>query len=177
MYESENCMLKNGNWKLILFPVLVVVLLVVIFVVVFTKGHPRTPATPAQVLNVIEENGFIGANITSDYQQKWEMGDELQNAIAFEDGDIRFDFFEFDSYKNAEHIRKQYRSYIRENRYDIPNIEVSEGAANYMLYTIKANGLYTICMRVDNTLVFAYCNEENAGKLNAIMIGIGYFDE
>ena len=57
------------------------------------------------------------------------------------------------------------------------NIEVSEGSANYMLYTIKANGLYTICMRVDNTLVFAYCNEENASKLNAIMIEIGYFDE
>jgi len=47
----------------------------------------------------------------------------------------------------------------------------------FFYYTIKANGLYTICMRVDNTLVFAYCNEQNAGKLNAIMIGIGYFDE
>lgn len=90
-------MFKNGNWKLILFPILVVVLLVVIFVVIFTKGHPRTPVTPEQVLSVIEENGFTGANITSDYQEKWDMGNELQNAIAFEDGDIRFDFFEFDS--------------------------------------------------------------------------------
>ena len=169
--------MKNGNIKLILFPILVVVLLAVILIAVFTKGHPKTPATVEKVFNAIEDNGFVGADITTDYQEKWDMGDELQSAIAFEDGDIRFDFFEFDSYKNAEHIRKQYRSYIRENRYDIPNIEVSEGAANYMLYTIKANGLYTICMRVDNTLVFAYCNEENASKLNAIMIEIGYFDE
>ena len=168
--------MKNGNIKLILFPILVVVLLAVILIAVFTKGHPKTPATVEKVFNAIENNGYISADITSDYQEKWDMGDELQSAIAFEDGDIRFDFFEFDSYKNAEHIRKQYRSYIRENRYDIPNIEVSEGVANYMLYTIKANGLYTICMRVDNTLVFAYCNEENANKLNAIMIEIGYFD-
>lgn len=170
-------MFKNGNIKLVLFPILVVVLLAVILIAVFTKGHPKTPATVEKVFHAIENNGFVGANITSDYQEKWGMGNELQNAIAFEDDDIRFDFFEFDSYTNAEHIRKQYRSYIRENRYDIPNIEVSEGAANYMLYTIKANGLYTICVRVDNTLVFAYCNEENASKLNAIMIEIGYFDE
>lgn len=169
-------MMKNSNIKLIIFPILVVVLLAVILIVVFTKGHPKTPATVENVFNAIENNGFIGADITSDYQEKWDMGNELQNAIAFEDNDIRFDFFVFDNDKNAEHIRKQYRSYIRENRYDIPNIEVSEGAANYMLYTIKANGLYTICMRVDNTLVFAYCNEENASKLNAIMIEIGYFD-
>ena len=46
-----------------------------------------------------------------------------------------------------------------------------------MLYTIKANGLYTINMRVANTLIFAYCDEENASKLNAIMKEIGYFDE
>lgn len=163
--------------KLILFPILVVTLLAVILIVVFTKGHPKTPATVENVFNVIESNGFVGANITGDYQKKWDMGNELQNAIAFEDGDIRFDFFEFDSNETAEHIRKQYRSYIRENRYYNPNIEVSEGAANYMLYTIKANGLYTICMRVDNTLVFAYCNEENASKLNTIMIEIGYFDK
>lgn len=168
--------MKNGNIKLIMFPILVVVLLAIILIAVFTKGHPKTPATVEKVFNAIEDNGFVGADITTDYQEKWDMGDELQSAIAFEDGDIRFDFFEFDSYKNAEHIRKQYRSYIRENRYDIPNIEVSEGVANYMLYTIKANGLYTICMRVDNTLVFAYCNEENANKLNSIMIEIGYFD-
>lgn len=169
--------MNKQNLKLVIFPIIVVLLIGIIFAVVFTKGHPKTPATVEKVFNAIENNGFIGADITSDYQEKWGMGNELQNAIAFEDGDIRFDFFVFDSYKNAEHIRKQYRSYVRENRYDNPNIEVSEGAANYMLYTIKANGLYTICMRVDNTLVFAYCNEENASKLNAIMIEIGYFDE
>lgn len=176
--KVRNFMFKNGNIKLILFPILVVLLLVVILIIaVFTKGHPKTPATVEKVFNAIENNGFVGADITSDYQEKWDMSNELQNAIAFEDDDIRFDFFVFDNEKTAEHIRKKYRTYIKENRYDIPNIEISEGSANYMLYTIKANGLYTICMRVDNTLVFAYCNEENASRLNAIMIEIGYFDE
>ena len=37
--------------------------------------------------------------------------------------------------------------------------------------------MYTVCMRVENTLVFAYCDEENATNLNNILIGIGYFEE
>lgn len=170
-------MLKNGNLKFVLFPILVVVLLSAILFVVFTKGHPKTPATAEQVFRTLESNGLTGADLTNDYREKWNIGSTLKNAIGCEENDIRFDFFIFDGENSAEGIRKKYQSYIRENRYAIPNIEVSEGATNYMLYTIKAKGLYTINMRVADTLVFAYCNEENAGKLNTIMRGIGYFDD
>ena len=45
-----------------------------------------------------------------------------------------------------------------------------------MLYTLKADGTYTVNMRVENTLVFAYCRTENAARLDAVMRGIGYFD-
>lgn len=175
--KERNAMFKNCNIKLILLPILVVVLLAVILIVVFTKGHPKTPATVEKVFNALEINGFIGTDLTSVYQEEWNIGNALKNAIGCEENDIRFDFFVFDNEKNAEGIRKQYQSYIRENRYAYPNIEISEGSANYMLYTIKADGLYTINMRVANTLIFAYCNEENAGRLNAIMTKIGYFDE
>ena len=67
-------MFKNGNIKFVLFPILVVVLLAVILIAVFTKGHPKTPATAEKVFNAIESNGFVGADITSDYQEKLGMG-------------------------------------------------------------------------------------------------------
>lgn len=174
--KARNYMLKNSNIKLILFPILVVALLAVILFVVFTKGHPKTAATVEQVFSTLEKNGLIAADLTSDYQEKWDIGNVLKNAVGSEEDDLRFDFFVFDNEKSAEYIRKKYQTYIGENRYANPNIEISEGAANYTLYTIKAKGMYTINMRVANTLVFAYCNEENANKLNAIMTDLGYFD-
>jgi len=170
-------MFKSGNVKLILFPMLVVALLAVIMFIVFTKGHPKTPATVEKVSSVLENNGFVSVDLTSDYQEKWNMDSELKNAVVYEENDLRFDFFVFDSEKSADHIRIKYQTYIRESRYANPNIEISEGATNYNLYTIKAKGVYTINMRVANTLVFAYCNEENANQLNAIMRELGYFSE
>jgi len=170
-------MFKSNNVKYILFPVFVVVLLAVILSIVFAKGHPKTPATVEKVYSTLEKNNLVAADLTNDYQERWKIGNTLENAVGSKDNDLRFDFFVFDSNKSAESIRRQYQSYILENRYSIPNIEISEGSSNYMLYTIKANGLYTINMRVANTLIFAYCDEENASKLNAIMKEIGYFDE
>lgn len=169
-------MLKSSNIKFILFPILVAAMLAVILFIIFANGQPKVPAAAEQVFSALESNGFIGADITGDYREKWNIGSKLKSAVACEDNDIRFDFFIFDSDKKAEAFRKQYQSYIMNNRYSTPNIKVSEGSANYMLYTIKANGLYTINMRVADTLVFAYCNEENAEKLNAVMRDIGYFD-
>ena len=171
------CMFKSGSFKLFLFPILVVALLAVFLIVVFTKGHPKTPATVAQVSSALEKNGFDAVDLTNDYQEKWNMDSVLKNAVVCEEDDLRFDFFVFDSEQNADYVRVKYQTHIRENRYANPNIEISEGATNYMLYTIKAKGVYTINMRVANTLVFAYCNEENANKLNAIMRELGYFDE
>lgn len=170
-------MCKSDSFKFVLLPVFVVVLLAVFLIIVFTKGHPKTPATAEQVSSALEKNGFDTVDLTNDYQEKWNMDSALKNAVVCEEGDLRFDFFVFDSEENADYVRVKYQTHIRENRYANPNVEISEGATNYMLYTIKAKGVYTINMRVANTLVFAYCNEENANKLNAIMRELGYFDE
>ena len=167
----------KANLKFILFPIIVVVLIVAIFVYIFTVKGPKTPATPQLVQEVFESNELMYGDVTKDYREKWNVDDMLQSAVACEKDDLRFDFFVFDSEANAEQIRKKYRSYIRENRYSTPNIEISEGVNNYMLYSIKAVGMYTVCMRVENTLVFAYCDEKNAADLNKIMVGIGYFEE
>ena len=170
-------MFKRDSFKLVLLPVFVVALLAVFLIIVFTKGHSKTPATVEQVSSALEKNGFVVVDLTNDYQEKWNMDSALKNVVVCEEDDLRFDFFVFDSEENADYVRVKYQTYIRENRYANPNIEISEGATNYTLYTIKAKGVYTINMRVANTLVYAYCNEENANKLNAIMRELGYFDE
>ena len=168
---------RKSNLKLILFPIIVVVLIALIFVYIFAVKGAKTPATPQLVQEVLETNKLTCKDAAEDYREKWNADDMLKSALSCEKGDLRFDFFVFDNAAGAEHIRKKYWSYIRENMYSIPNIEVSEGVMNYTLYSIKADGTYAVIMRVENTLVFAYCSEENASALNKIMAGIGYFDE
>lgn len=167
----------KSSLKFILFPIVVVGLIVAIFVYIFAIREPKVPATTQLVQEVLATNELPYAELTKEYQEKWNVDNMLQNAISCEKDDLRFNFFVFDSEASAESIRKQFQSYIRENRYSNPNIEISEGVKNYMFYSIKAAGMYTVNMRVENTLVFAYCDEENADNLNKIMIGIGYLEE
>ena len=168
---------RKPNLKLILFPIIVVVLIALIFVYIFAVKGAKTPAAPQLVQEVLETNKLTYSDVTDDFREKWNMDDMLKSALTCEKDDLRFDFFVFDNTASAEHIRKKYRSYIRENMYSIPSVEVSEGVINYTLYSINADGTYAVIMRVENTLVFAYCNEKNASALNKIMAGIGYFDE
>ena len=167
---------KTGTLRAVLFTALAVALLAVIWIVIFIKASPKAPAAVPQVFAVLAENGLTGADLTDAYREKWAIDTALKAAVGTEKSDLRFDFFVFDTANTAERFRKNYQTFIREERYATPNIEVSEGAANFVLYTLKADGTYTVNMRVENTLVFAYCRTENAERLDAVMRGIGYSD-
>lgn len=167
---------KTGRLRAVLLTASAVALLAVIWIVIFTKAGPKAPATAPQVSAALAENGLNAADLTEAYRKKWAIDTALKAAVGTEKSDLRFDFFVFDTANTAERIRKNYQTFIREERYATPNIEVSEGAANFVLYTLKADGTYTVNMRVENTLVFAYCRTENAERLDAVMRGIGYFD-
>ena len=169
-------MSKTDKLRAVVLTASAVALLAVIWAVIFIKASPKTPATAPQVSAALAENGLNAADLTDAYRKKWAVGTALKAAVGTEKGDLRFDFFVFDTANTAERFRKNYQTFIREERYATPNIEVSEGAANFVLYTLKADGTYTVNMRVENTLVFAYCRTENAERLDAVMRGIGYFD-
>ncbi len=148
----------------------------VFLLVLAITGHSKTPATAEQVRGILVSQDFEPADTTQPYREKWgKNGHSLIQAVSAEVEDIRFDFYLFDSDKSAEYIRKLYQSYIRDNRYDLPNAEIKEGAANYVIYTIKAGGMYTVNIRVGNTLVYAESDEENASKINGIVLAMEYF--
>lgn len=77
--------------------------------------------------------------------------------------------------KSAVSLWRQYNAHIRQSRYSRPNVEFQEKLANYQIYTIEANGEYTVNMRVDHTVVYAYCEEEEIGILQNMLKQIGYF--
>lgn len=52
-----------------MFPILVVILLAFIMAAVFTKGQPKSPATSEQIFAALENNGFQGFDLTTDYRE------------------------------------------------------------------------------------------------------------
>lgn len=152
------------------------ILLGIILIVWSITNHPKTPATAEQVWNILEAQGFEPVDTTQSYIEEWgENSSMLQQAIGTETEDIHFEFFVFDNDKSAEYVRGVYQTWIRDNRYYIPNVEMKEGMANYMIYTLEANGMYSVNIRVGNTLIFAYSDENNAEKIDNIVLAMDYF--
>ncbi len=148
----------------------------VLLLVLATTGHPKPPITAEQVWGILVSQGFEPADTTQFYKEEWgKNGYSLVQAVSAETENIQFDFYVFDSDKSAEFIRGLYQSYIRDNRYCIPNAEIKEGTANYVIYTIKAGGMYTVNIRVGNTLVYVESDEEKASKINDIVLAMKYF--
>lgn len=151
----------------------------VIFLMFSLINSPKTPATAKQVENVLKEQGFELIDTTKTHREQLgeNMGYTLTSSTSVFADDIEFIFYVFTDDNSAEKIRGVLQSWIWENRFSVPNIEFSEGQANYVAYTLKANGMYSLNVRVGNTLVFAISNEESAPIIHDIMVDIGYFEE
>ncbi len=173
--------MNKRNLKFIIFPIIVVLLLGTIYAVIFSRWKDKTPATYEQVWSVLEENGYAPTDTTEHFINNWKEQNTLKGvlnkAVTVQQDDIRFDYYMFDSKSTADYYRGLYISYTRSNRYDVKNVEFSERLANYTIYTIKAAGMYTAVVMVDNTLVFAYSDSENSSVIYDMIVDIGYFDK
>lgn len=147
-------------------------LVCVAFIGIFS-GSPKAVATADSVWNILENNGYKPIDSTEQYKEKWNSG--VTKVVSMTDDDVNFNFFVFSDDKTAKQARAEYISYIRWNRYDVMHTKFNEGRSNYMIYTLMANGMYSVDIKVGNTLIFAYSDEENADKINKIVSEMDYF--
>lgn len=169
-------MAKNHNLRIILFSVLVIGLLGGMLVYISIEGQPKPIATAEAVTDILESKEYIVYDLTEDFREEWEAGDRLQYALCSQIENLTFKYFIFDTESTAENVRKQYLGIIKEEKYTLDSVKSSEGASNYVIYTLKSKGIYTILMRVGNTLVYADCDEEIDYEINSILVDMGYLD-
>lgn len=147
-----------------------IILLAVILIYAFTNGQPKTPATCQQVTNVLSDLGYVPSDTTSLYL---EDDAQLKSSVAIENEQIRFDFFEFGNENSAANVYSNACNQMLDYR-SSGNISNSEGYANYYMHSLKSSGVYYITIRVENTVLYAYCDEDYMSELGKILSGIGY---
>ena len=146
------------------------ILLGVILIYAFSDGQRKTPATCQQVTTVLTSLGYVPSDTTSLYS---EEDSHLVSSVTIENEKIRFDFFEFDNENSADNVYDNACNQMLDYR-SSGNISNSEGYANYYMHSLKSSDVYYITIRVGNTALYAYCDEDYMGKLGKILSGIGY---
>lgn len=168
MFKLQN---RMHNWVALG----VLVLCAVIFIcVVCAVNVPKTPATAEQVWDVLVEQGYEPKDITEQIREKYP-DTELTESVVVQNDDIDFQFYVFNSQKDAINIYNQLHSLFVTERRGVPYAEHDTRVANYRIYTLLSKGKYSVAIFVGNTAVYAYCDEENEGKVASILREIGYF--
>ncbi len=150
----------------------IVLLLVAIFAILFANTGEKTPTTYEQVNTELISLGYEPTDSTEIYK---EQSPNLNGSISCDSERVHFYFFEFDNKNSAYSLFYNNHDLIYEN--------ISEGFRewdehydNYAMYSMSSNGIYYISIWVDNTAIYAYCDEEYTGELGKILEAIGYQD-
>lgn len=185
MRNKMNSELIRTNFKLVLFPIVVVLLLGGILLYFSINGQPKDVASYEQVWEAVENQGIAPTDTTEMFQNAWKerndsKGETLRRALTFMNPDlgIDFNFFIFEDEKSAHAARVSYWNYLRydSGRFGTKgeNLEYSSSASNFTVCWVKYENFYTVCTRVGNTVIYAEADADSNELVKSIIEEIGY---
>lgn len=167
---------KETNAILYVLPIVVIVGLILILTPLLT-AEPKTPVSSEQMWDVLVDHGYEPHDITESYISDYPSEKlKLNKCYVIQKDDLHLEFYDYVDMNGAFGKNRVARSYILDNKMSVPYAEYDTRLRNYCIYTLTAGGEYTIALYVENTAIYAYCNEENADALAEIMYDIGYFE-
>lgn len=186
--EDEN----NGSSTAVKTTVRIVVFLLVAALMVFlgflSKQAAQPSSTPSQskgdttqtagapafsdVHSVLSERGFETANIPTTY---WFIEEsKLANVVSGRKGDMAFEFYEYADSETVDLIFNQI-SYDISKDIEIDErekqiVELSDGSK---MFTLTQNGVFSIVVYKEDTLVYAH-SPETSTEIEDILMELGY---
>lgn len=124
-----------------------------------------------QFAGTMKGNGYGTADTTEKIRQEWKIGSLLEESCSVETDDIRIDFCMMDSVGSARSL------------YNGMNLPVSDGAEqnhnriNYNFTSMENEILYTVKIRVGNTVIYGASQIEQKQKLIGLLERIEYWTD
>lgn len=141
---------------------------------IYLTGQPEAVSIE-QINDVLIAQELQPIDITDSAQGNFP-GAGLSNCVVAEQGDIRFEFYDFDNQSSALKVYREARKLIITTKMAAPRTEIETGKANYKFYSLAADGNYSVTVYVKNTAIYAYCAKENQPKIINILNSIGYVE-
>ena len=151
-----------------------VVMTVVVLVMTMTACGIRTTASTNQVWKALEAHGYPPYETT----EEWRTSGDVQRVISVRDDANAFqlEFFTFDTDDQAHYVVQQFHSHIRWN-FHVPSNEsmiVRHQVGNFTFWSRVADDRYMVLTRIENTVFFIHCNDEERTEINQILEELGY---
>lgn len=150
---------------------LIITVFAAMMIAMFANTGEKTPVTTQQVSEVLEDSYYVTQDSTEFYKQQ---NSNLKASIYADNGNVKFNFFEFTDDSDAQAMFNGAHSQIVEEGHEGIN-RWTEGYNNYVMYsTLSSDDVYYIVIRVGNTGIYAYCDYEYKSQLDSVLVTIDY---
>lgn len=147
---------------------------IVVVVICVSESGSRTPATYIDVQSVLERYGYQPYDAT----EEWQNSGDVEKVLSVRDDENTFqlEFFTFSTEDQAHYVVQQFHSYISEHFRVSSNEsqEMKTQVGNFTFYSRVAHDRYLVLTRIQNTVFFIHCADEERSEINAILKELGY---
>ena len=165
--------MKKISW--IIGAVFLIALIVFVCLILNLGNVSIEPMTVSSVSTILESHGYQPIDCMESALAD-NQGWDLTGCIKVDNGEIEFEFYEFDSRDSAVDIYGSAYLYIKQNKMAVPRRQLEARGSNYRMYWLEAGDNYAISMYVGTTAVYAFCDKEYADELDSILYEMGYYD-
>lgn len=147
----------------------------IILLPLMIASDPKNTVTDTKVQEVLIAHGYTPTERTELYTEKRpDMG--ITKNISYIEDPIWFEFFVFEDSQLAINAYQSLSSDISaiERDYYNNSTETHGYRANFMYRSLEAGGKFYYLMRIDNTLLYTYGNEELSSEIYDIAKELGY---
>lgn len=165
--------MKKPSW--IVGTVFLIVLIVFGWWILSFGNASIESMTTSSVRSILESHGYQPIDCLKSALED-NPGWDLTGCIKVDNGEIEFEFYEFESRDSAVDIYGSAYHYIKQNKMAVPRRQLEARGSNYRMYRLEAGDNYAISMYVGTTAVYAFCDKEYAEKIDNILFEMGYYD-
>ena len=151
---------------------LVLAAVVLSLILLSTKLFPETQAVDAErFIDVVEAEGYTTTDRTDELSQSWKVGSMLEEAVSFNDGNIRMDFCVMDTVDSASVL------------YNGMTLPLSEGEKQehdgivHQLYSMENEALYVAKIRIRDTVIYVSAQIDYKADAVEILDTLGYWKD
>lgn len=161
--------------KGVILLILLISFLIGLFLLIINIGENKTSPTNEQVHTALENQGFFPRDFTEEYIEEYPDR-KIVSVIGHRNGEMRIEFFELEDSKSARTIYSIIDQIIIDARGNDRRADRRTSMQSYAIHTYYVDDKNYWLARIDNTVIYGFCYDDDYEKLLTVMTELGYTD-
>lgn len=161
--------------KGVILLILIIAFMLGLFWALINIGADKTPATNEQVYAALEKNGFSPNDFTEEYVEEYRER-KIVSVIGHRNGEMRIEFFELEDNESARTIYSIIDQIIIDARGNDHRADRRTSMQSYAIHTYYVDDKNYWLARIDNTVIYGFCYDDDYEKMLTVMTELGYTD-